>query len=792
MNLMEQETKEAVPTPAEIVQAAAALAQVCDGAVEQDDRGYNGVDSPTVKSILRSQNPTIRQVRALWNILRKYRKQLEGYGFNYDLLVPPPLPVFVAQAATPGAPAAPYVPQKLEVKLLWADTDYGRRILVTSPYSPEVVGAVKKLEKRWFDKEGKNSAAIKNAWLIQNDVDAFDTLVGHLEEIEPAVLIEVAQDLKAAMEAAREAKRQAYAASRSESADLEVPTKLPPRPFQKAGIQYALDKNGRALIADEPGLGKTLQALGFLMIKKDALPALVICPSTLKPNWVGEAAKFTDFKCQILTAKSSLKSLRKAGFVANERPEPGYDLTIMNYDLLSCETVKTWVKMLSKGDSQYAHDNLIQAGRQAEEQLLKALAKRPGIEISNRLERVRKEISALGDKARGVRERKFVRAFANDIPIEEFLSLGSWKTLIGDELHRCKEQDAQCTMATQEISKRIENVLGLTGTPILNRPKEAWTQVNIVNPKVFPSFWDYAKKFCAAYEGRFGWDVSGSSNLEELERTLRTSVMVRRRKDQVLKELPPRIRITVPILIEKDKEYENATQDPLKKLALLKKEREEWKQVLSTLTPEERQKFISEHAEQASKAMRISGLALGEIEKVKQAVVKAKFSECVKFILNLQESAGKIIVFMNHHEFIDRMAEDLRKAELSVGVIDGRVNAADRHKVKTDFQEGDLQMLVGGIRAMSEGLTLTASHTVVFVELDWDPNRHAQAEARVDRLGQSEQTTMYYLVALGTLEEKISKMIDSKREVVNSALGEGDRTVSEDGILDSIIEDLLA
>ncbi len=100
-------------------------------------------------------------------------------------------------------------------------------------------------------------------------------------------------------------------------------------------------------------------------------------------------------------------------------------------------------------------------------------------------------------------------------------------------------------------------------------------------------------------------------------------------------------------------------------------------------------------------------------------------------------------------------------------------------------------MLVCGIRAASEGLTLTASHTVVFCEFDWNDSRHKQCEDRVHRISQKIQPTMYYLYAAGTIEEDIIRMIDTKRETGNAALGEGDRTVSEDGIMDSVLDSIL-
>jgi SWI/SNF-related matrix-associated actin-dependent regulator 1 of chromatin subfamily A len=179
------------------------------------------------------------------------------------------------------------------------------------------------------------------------------------------------------------------------------------------------------------------------------------------------------------------------------------------------------------------------------------------------------------------------------------------------------------------------------------------------------------------------------------------------------------------------------------------------------------------------------------IEQVKQAAVNAKLDQSIKFILDTHEQEGKILVFASHHATIDRVSEALRGAGVKVGTIDGRVTGPDRMAMVDGFQGGDTEVLVCGIRAASEGLTLTASHTVVVLELDWNPGRHLQAEDRTHRISQKQAVMVYYIVVMGSIEEKIAKMIDSKREIINAAMGEGDRTLSEDGILDSVLDSVL-
>src|SRR5208282_2657207 len=84
--------------------------------------------------------------------------------------------------------------------------------------------------------------------------------------------------------------------------------------------------------------------------------------------------------------------------------------------------------------------------------------------------------------------------------------------------------------------------LFLTGTPIVNRPKELWPIIFSLCPTFEKDFFAYAKKYCGAVHNGFGWDFNGASNLEDLQERLRALFMVRRLKKDVLKELPPKRR----------------------------------------------------------------------------------------------------------------------------------------------------------------------------------------------------------------------------------------------------------
>lgn len=664
---------DAITTRGAILDAAIRLPDLREG-------GYEAVDFPSVKAILGTPEPTDRQVRALWLILRKYRDTLSRGGIDYDRFVPP------NGIAQPAAPP------------------------------------------------------------------------------------------------------------------FDVPTKLELRPFQKEGIRFVEGKNGRALICDEPGVGKTPQALGYLVRNRESLPAIVVCPAFIRMVWVEQAKKFTDLKVLLIASKTSLKAFQKLGVPTALFPEPGYDLVVLNYDLLDAETPAVWARAILAGDLAPV-PYLLAAGHYAIKPINKILRATQDEEGKARLQGVLKQIGAQGKKAN---KKRFVKAFVNGRPLEELARYG-FRTLIGDELHYCKDMKAQRTLAVEELSKSVANVIGLTGTPVVNKPLELYSQVRIVNPYVFPDFMKFGQRYCAAQqraiqikgakrgETQDVWDFSGASHLEELNTVLRANVMIRRMKAEVLSELPAKIRMTIPLALENKitEAYRKETAPFVTKLRAMKAESDAWKASLVGLSPADRTKFLADHAREALGKNKLTGAMLAELEKVKQAAVRAKYDQALSFILNAHEQEGKVLVFVAHHETTDRLVADLGEENVKVDWIDGRIKGPKREPIKNRFQEGDLEILVCGIRAASEGLTLTASHTVVVVEYDYNPARHDQAEGRVDRFGQTVPPTIYYLIALGTVEEKLVAMIEAKREVVHAALGESDRTLEEEGILDALVENVL-
>lgn len=317
------------------------------------------------------------------------------------------------------------------------------------------------------------------------------------------------------------------------------------------------------------------------------------------------------------------------------------------------------------------------------------------------------------------------------------------KILIMDESHGIKNSDAQRTKACLNLAKQVPHVISLSGTPIVNRPVEMYNSICAVEPKLFPSFFRYAQRYCGAKHNGFGWDFNGASNTKELHQILTETVMIRRLKSEVLKELPDKIRTVIPMELNNRREYDRAEADLI---AWLKAN------------------FGQKKADAAKKAE-----ALTRIGELKRLAVRGKLDGCIDWIKEFLDSGQKLVVFAVHKFVIDALMEEFNGQAVKV---DGSVSGEQRQAAVDAFQTQDnITLFVGNIQAAGVGLTLTAASTTCFLELHWNPGTHDQAEDRVHRIGQeADSVNAYYLLAAGTMEEEIAELIDHKRQVLSQVL----------------------
>jgi len=471
------------------------------------------------------------------------------------------------------------------------------------------------------------------------------------------------------------------AASRAVDADIDIPCPedLEYRPFQKAGIAYAL-QHPSTMIGDDMGLGKTIQAIGVINADAAMQKVLVVCLSGLRLNWRHELTKWLTRDMTIGIMEGKDKAL------------PDTDIVIISYGIVS-------------------------------------------------------------------RKKSLLKAF-------------SWDALIIDESHYLKNDGAQRTKALltywdRKQRKTIQGVqatrkIFLTGTPMVNRPKELWTQYNNLAPELFKSFMYFMKRYCAAKQETFGWNFNGASNLGELQQKAREQFLIRRKKADVLKELPAKVRQIIELPKNGAFHVVNRDQKALKDLT-------------AQLAPLERAVTEAKdsgdpvmYAEAVADLESAESIAFEEMAAVRHETATAKIPACIKHIESCLKDGRKLVVFAHHHDVIDAISQHFQQIVVQ---ITGMTSLKERDRAVRTFQtDPKATLFVGNIQAAGVGHTLTAASHVIFCELDWAPGNVSQAEDRCHRIGQEDSVLIQHLVFSGTIDSKMAKTLVAKQEVFDSAL----------------------
>ena len=328
---------------------------------------------------------------------------------------------------------------------------------------------------------------------------------------------------------------------------------------------------------------------------------------------------------------------------------------------------------------------------------------------------------------------------------QETLKSMKAKCVIMDECHYTKNYKAQRTKAVQDIVRGIPHVFALSGTPILNKPIELWTIANMVAPKTFHNWRTYVDRYCNARQERWGLDVSGASNLGELQELLRQTMMIRRVKTDVLKELPPKRRETV---------FMNISES----------DRVKYDNMVSMF-----RSWVRENSKSKEEAdAKLTAEALVKINEMRKMIAGMKMDSVKEWISNYMEaSTGKLVLFCHHLATIEAM----KKAYPDILVVSGDMDTTARQKSIDAFQNDDTKRLIiltfgaGGV-----GITLTKAQDVAFIELAWRPADLSQAEDRIHRIGQEGNVTAWYLLAPDTIDEMMMEMINEKAKISSQTL----------------------
>lgn len=334
------------------------------------------------------------------------------------------------------------------------------------------------------------------------------------------------------------------------------------------------------------------------------------------------------------------------------------------------------------------------------------------------------------------------------------------RLIICDEIHKLGNRRTIRTKCVSRICRKIRKKIFISGTPITNRPAEIWPTLNILRPQMFPSFFSFAMEYTNAVRTPWGWQFKGAKNTDKLNILLQ-DVMIRRRKSDVLGQLPKKIRTVVPVSLKRRKEYDFAVKDFIKWL----------------------RKKSKRKARRAKKAIQLVKLGY-----LKRLASQLKLNYTIEWIQDFLENTNeKLIVFGVHQAVLE--AIESRFKNISV-LVDGGVTGHKRQLMFERFTHNPkVRLFIGNINAAGVGWNGTAASAVLFSEIAWTPGEHIQAEDRIHRIGQTKGAMIYYLVAKNTIEEDLLKLIQDKQKILDATIdgGEVDDTLD---IFDQLIDKL--
>jgi SNF2 family DNA or RNA helicase len=307
-----------------------------------------------------------------------------------------------------------------------------------------------------------------------------------------------------------------------------------------------------------------------------------------------------------------------------------------------------------------------------------------------------------------------------------------WDYVICDEAHRLKNPDTQWTVAIKHIP--AVRKLALTGTPMEKGPQDLWSILNWINPDIWSSKWKFIQKYHETQSNRWSNFVIGPPKNEQRLAKELGRVMVKRTKQDVAPDLPPRIEQHVALEME---------EEQARVYKEIKNSDDIWVDVddVSLVIPNVLSLIV--RLQQISSRPALLGF---DARGSKLAWIEDWLSD------NPNEPT---IIFTKFRDMATHLTTALsdRKPALIVGGV---------RTVPDEWRSGKTNLLVGTIAAMGEGLNLQRASTAIFVEQDWSTIKMQQAYDRIHRIGIDEPKLLYFLENRGTVDELVREALDKK------------------------------
>lgn len=447
------------------------------------------------------------------------------------------------------------------------------------------------------------------------------------------------------------------------------------RPYQIEGIKFLEEANAKAILADEQGLGKTIQISSLFRLHPEILPAIVEVPTTATRQWFQELDSWCCPNGTMDERKQFLTQMIKTG---KDKAMPGFKIYIISYDLL-----KKFDEIF-----EYVKDDI--------------------------------------------------------------------KTLVIDECQNIKNHLSDRAKAAERVGKKCLHRIPMSGTPIKNNAGEYFTVLNLVDERQFNNYHKFITEDCDSYHNGWGYKVGGLRDAKDFHEKTK-NLIIRRTKEQVLKDLPP-----------KDRKFYHVDLNPKlnKAYAAALKELDEI--------------FYGEESE-----FNKSSATIAIMSRLRHITGISKVDECVDWTTEFVESCErKLVIFTHHTDVMDMLQMKLDEwvqakngskdnptnyskiMRLHAGLsIDARYETIERFKNDPNARIMLIATQVGGV-----AINLQFCSDAVMLERQWNPPNEEQAEDRFHRFGQENSVSITYMLATGTIDEYFTELVETKRSIVVSTM----------------------
>ncbi|QWV95180.1 DEAD/DEAH box helicase [Geomonas oryzisoli] len=335
----------------------------------------------------------------------------------------------------------------------------------------------------------------------------------------------------------------------------------------------------------------------------------------------------------------------------------------------------------------------------------------------------------------------------------ELLEAVSWQAIVLDEAQAIKNMATKRSQAAMMLQGQFKMVA--TGTPIENHLGELWNVFRFINPGLLGSLKQFNVRYAAPIE-----KSEDKKARQRLKRLIQPFIL-RRTKNQVLEELPPRTEITIPVELGME---EAALYEAIRKSAL------------DNLAGVDKVEGKGElHLKILAEIMRLRRACCNpRLVLPDSAIPSAKLAAFAEIVDELRENRHKALVFSQFVGHLEIIRDYLDRAGIPYQYLDGSTPAPQRKERVDAFQSGAGDLFLISLKAGGVGLNLTAADYVIHMDPWWNPAVEDQASDRAHRIGQQRPVTIYRLVAKGTIEEKIVGLHQQKRGLADSLLEESD------------------